>query len=176
MFLFVQGLKQVLGSLTFGGYDASRFTPSNVSFKFAEDNSRDLVVGVQSIIFNGRPNSPTSHINSTSLLLNAILSFVDATVSHIWLPLESCLAFEVAFGITWDPSSELYLVNDTLHESLVAQNASLTFKLGTLPYASFDLVVTTAYPNISNTTKYFPLRRAANETQYTLGRAFLQEA
>jgi hypothetical protein len=29
---------------------------------------------------------------------------------------------------------------------------------------------------VKNTTSYFPLKRAANDTQYTLGRAFLQEA
>jgi hypothetical protein len=50
----------------------------------------------------------------------------------------------------------------------------------TLPYAAFDLQL--SYPYIPNTTYatgnkyYFPLRQAANDTQYTLGRAFLQEA
>jgi hypothetical protein len=29
---------------------------------------------------------------------------------------------------------------------------------------------------VSNQTRYFPLQRAANDTQYTLGRTFLQEA
>jgi len=32
------------------------------------------------------------------------------------------------------------------------------------------------YPYYNSTTSYFPIRRAANETQYVLGRAFLQEA
>ena len=178
--LTIEELKKVFGSLTLGGYDASRFTPSNVSFGFAGDNSRDLVVGLQSIIMS----SPKFNGN---LLPNAILSFIDATVSHMWLPLEACQLFESAFGIEWDPLSDLYLVNDTLHKSLIAENASLTFKLGTdttstqtteitLPYASFDLEVTTTYPNVTNDTSYFPLRRAANDTQYTLGRVFLQEA
>lgn len=44
----------------------------------------------------------------------------------------------------------------------------------TLPYAAFDLTV--AYPIEFNSTNYFPLKRAANDTQYTLGRTFLQEA
>ena len=43
-----------------------------------------------------------------------------------------------------------------------------------LPYASFDLLA--SYPRVLNATKYFPLKRAANESQYTLGRTFLQEA
>lgn len=44
----------------------------------------------------------------------------------------------------------------------------------TLPYAAFDL--TAEYPLVSNSSRYFPLQRAANDTQYTLGRTFLQEA
>ena len=44
-----------------------------------------------------------------------------------------------------------------------------------LPYASFDLQVLDTYPNITNSTRYFPLRRVAKDTQYTLGRTFLQE-
>lgn len=46
----------------------------------------------------------------------------------------------------------------------------------TLPYASFDLQLTQFYPGINQTTQYFPLRRAANDNQYTLGRTFLQES
>ena len=44
-----------------------------------------------------------------------------------------------------------------------------------LPCAAFDL--TASFPVANNTTtNYFPLRRAANDTQYALGRVFLQEA
>ncbi len=119
------------------------------------------------------------------LLTEGILSFIDSTIPHIWLPLSVCQAFEQAFGISFDPITELYLVNNTLHRALVAQNASVTFKIGNtvssrqtvdivLPYASFDLNI--SYPVVENSTRYFPIRRAANESQYTLGRTFLQEA
>ncbi|KAL8784329.1 MAG: hypothetical protein Q9213_004038 [Squamulea squamosa] len=169
-------LKRVPASLTLGGYDASRFVPSNLTFGLAGDNSRDLVVGIQSISV-GRSNQ---------LLPKPILAFIDSTIPQIWLPLEACQVFETVFGISWDPSSDLYLVNETTHEDLLIQNASLTFTIGsntvtpnviniTLPYASFDLQVLDTYPNVTNSTRYFPLRRAANDTQYTLGRAFLQE-
>lgn len=171
-------MTQVSASLTLGGYDASRFHASDITLKLADDNSRDLVVGIQSISILD---------SATTLLPNPILSFVDATVSHIWLPLQACQAFETAFGIEHDDESDLYLVNETTHQALVARNATLVFAIGkdlintevvniTLPYASFDLQVTTAYPNVKNATRYFPLRRAANDTQYTLGRTFLQEA
>ncbi|KAI4088500.1 MAG: hypothetical protein LQ344_006014 [Seirophora lacunosa] len=167
-------LKQA--SLTLGGSDWSRFVSSNLTFDFADDVSRDLVVGIQSITVSG---------SDQALLPTPILSFVDATVSQIWLPLEACKVFEKVFGLAFDEASGLYLVNETLHQSLLARNSTLVFTLGadslstavvniTLPYAAFDLQLS-LYPNAPNATRYFPLRRAANESQYTLGRTFLQE-
>lgn len=172
-------LKKVLGSLTLGGYDQSRFTPNPLSISFAPDNDRDLVVGLQSI------KTISENGVSSSLLSEGVLAYVDSTIPYIWLPVDACIQFEKAFGLTWDDKSELYLVNDTLHEKMLAQNASVSFTIGngvsqgqtveiTLPYASFDLVA--EYPLVENRTNYFPLKRAANVTQYTLGRTFLQEA
>lgn len=43
-----------------------------------------------------------------------------------------------------------------------------------MEYESFDLMA--EYPIVNNQTRYFPLRQAQNDTQYTLGRAFLQDA
>ncbi|KAL8676315.1 MAG: hypothetical protein Q9186_007162 [Xanthomendoza sp. 1 TL-2023] len=172
-------LKKVLGSLTLGGYDQSRFTPNNMSFSFAPDTDRDTVVGIQSIISTNQDG--TTH----DLLPAGINAYVDSTVAQIWLPEEACTAFEKAFGLTYDSENNLYPVGNTLHKKLLAQNASITFTLGnsdsggqtidiTLPYDSFDLQAKP--PFTANATRYFPLQRAANETQYTLGRTFLQEA
>ncbi|KAL8720358.1 MAG: hypothetical protein Q9181_007924 [Wetmoreana brouardii] len=168
-------LNRVSASLTLGGYDIARFVPSNLTFDLAGDSS--LVVGVQSISIVG---------SSYKLLPTPVPALIDSTVPHIWLPLEACRVFETIFGISWDPTSNLYLVNDTTHQALLAQNASLVFSIGattlspnvvniTLPYATFDLQVSDSYPGVKNSTRYFPLRRAANDTQYTLGRTFLQE-
>lgn len=167
----------MFGSLTLGGYDKSRFTPNNLSFDFADNSYRDIVVGIQGI----------SSEQSPDLLPDGgILAFVDSTVPHIWLPLAACQAFEKAFGLTYNDQSERYIINTTTHSRLLADNASITFNLGltqsggdsvniTLPYGSFDL--TASWPE-SNATGdiYFPLRRAANASQYTLGRTFLQES
>ena len=164
--------------MTFGGYDASRFIPNNVSFSLAPDISRDIVVGLQSI------TAKDANGSTTSLLPSPILTFIDSTVPYIYLPSEACQLFEDAFGLVWDATLELYLVNDTLHESLLAKNTTFTFQIGdtttggptvdiVLPYASFDLVG--EYPLVDNTTRYFPLQNGS-ETQYTLGRTFLQEA
>ena len=166
--------------MTLGGYDSSRFTPNDLTFNFASDISRDLVVGIQSIRFTD------SKIDSKELLPGGgILSFIDSTVPHIWLPKDACEAFEQAFGIIHDNETDLYLINDTLHDNLKQQNASLSFLLGnevqggntiniTFPYAAFDLTVSS--PIVNTSQSYFPLRRAANESQYTLGRTFLQES
>jgi hypothetical protein len=164
--------------MIFGGYDASRFTPNNLTIPMSPDVSRDLVVGLQSIT--------ASYSAGSKLLLpsGGVFTFVDSTLPYIWLPTDACNAFEAAFGLVWDNKTELYLVNDTLHTSLTKLNPTFTFRIGVnkaggetvdlaIPYASFDLQATP--PLVSNATRYFPLKRAANDTQYTLGRAFLQE-
>lgn len=174
-------LKQVLGSLTLGGVDSGRFTPNNLSIPFAPQESRNLLVGIQSI------SSVDQHGTSTSLLSTGITAFVDSTEAQIWLPVEVCKAFETAFGLTYNDTNGFYLVDDALHNQLQAKNANVTFTLGstasggetiniTLPYASFDLLLKPPAANLTSNTKYFPLRRADNDTQYTLGRTFLQEA
>lgn len=149
-----------------------------MSFGFAPDISKDLTVGLQSI-------STSMQGEHVELLPNSIFTFIDSTIPHIWLPVSACQKFEDTFGLTWNDTLGLYLVNDTLHNSLLSRNISFTFKIGNttdrgptidivLPYASFDLTVN--YPIVSNQTRYFPLLRAENDTQYTLGRTFLQEA
>lgn len=174
------GLKGVFGSLTFGGYDSSRLVPNNVTFDRAPDVSRDLVVGLQSI------TSTAGNGSRHSLLPNPIWTFIDSTLPFIYLPLESCQAFENAFGLTYNDTARLYIVDDSLHQSLTTSNPNITFQLGNsltggptvdivLPYASFDLLASPPRV-VGNATKYFPLKRAANDTQYTLGRTFLQEA
>ena len=171
--------RNATASLTLGGFDASRLVANDVSFTFAPAVTRELVVALQSIIFTD------SKTPETPLLAQPIMTLVDSTIPHIWLPLTACQAFEESFKITYDPITNYYLVNDTLHETLKAQNASVTFQLGntfqgganvniTLPYASFDLEVSS--PIVNNTSYYFPLRRAYEDISYTLGRTFLQES
>lgn len=164
--------------MTLGGYDASRFIPNGVPFHLTSDISRDLVVGLQSITTRNATSS------SFSLLPSPILTFIDSTWPYIYLPYAACQLFEQTFGLTWDPSLRLYTITETLHQSLLVSNPNFTFTIAdstrggatvdlVLPYASFDLEAN--FPLVPNKTRYFPLKRAANETQYTLGRAFLQE-
>ncbi|KAL8901618.1 MAG: hypothetical protein Q9207_005114 [Kuettlingeria erythrocarpa] len=171
-------LKGVLGSLTLGGFDAARFSPNNVSFSLAPDVSRDLVVGLQSI-------TSTENDGSKQLLLpSAHLTFIDSTVPEIYLPLDVCESFERIFNLVWNTTFGLYLVDDELHQSLITRNPNFTFGIsdstdgGTiveimLPYSSFDL--TYKYSFDQPAIRYFPILRAMNDTQLTLGRVFLQE-
>ncbi|KAK6582505.1 hypothetical protein PZA11_004913 [Diplocarpon coronariae] len=172
-------LKNVAGSLTLGGYDASRFVPNGVTFAFNQDDSRPLTIGVQAI------QAKDTFLGTVSLLPSGILSLIDSTVPEIWLPATACTVFESAFGLQYDAHTDRYLVNTSTHASLTSLNPVLSFKLGnlaeggetvviSLPYKAFDLQV--SWPIYANSTNYFPLRRAANDSQYTLGRTFLQEA
>ena len=170
--------KPEFGSLTFGGYDSTRFQPENLTIAITPDTTRDLLVGIIAI-----------ESGQHSLLPTQIVSYIDSTVAQIWLPVAACQRFESVFGLIWNETLNLYLVNDTLHTQLISLNPSITFTLSsstsdeksdktlniTLPYSSFDL--TASFPLVGNTTsRYFPLRRAQNASQYTLGRTFLQES
>ncbi|KAF7125408.1 hypothetical protein CNMCM5793_001586 [Aspergillus hiratsukae] len=170
-------LKQVYGQLILSGYDTSRFTMNSVSFTMAGDITRDLVVYLQSISYSGS--------SSATLLSEPIAIFIDSTDPNLWLPESVCDAFEKAFGLTLDSETGLYLVNDTHNTELLNSNAQVTFRLSDvasggdavtiiLPYKAFAL--TAQPPLVKNSSYYFPLKRAANSSQYTLGRTFLQEA
>lgn len=145
----------------------------------AEDISRDLVVLMQSISYSDATGK------STTVSSNPILTFIDATVPEIWLPEKVCSDFEAAFRLTYNSTMNRYLVNDIVHSELQKQDFSVSFLLSdvegetttvniTLPYASFDLELGPPFVDVKQ--RYFPLRRAENETQYTLGRTFLQES
>lgn len=175
----MQGLNGVFGSLTFGGYDASRSTPSNFTIPFASDDSRSLTAGVQSI------TATNTLQGNVELLSTGAFYLIDSSVPDLWLPESACQLFEQAFGLIYDNATNRYVVNDTIHSRLVQLNPSLSLTIGiqpfhgptvdiSLPYGAFDLQASS--PFYSKATNYFPLRRAASDTQYTLGRTFLQEA
>lgn len=142
----------------------------------ADDITRDLVVTLQSISYSGSM--------SAMLLSNPINIFIDSTDPNIWLPGDACDAFEKAFDLELDDETGLYLVNETHHNNLLASDAHVSFRLSdgvsgdtvniVLPYVAFGL--TAEVPLVANSSYYFPLKRASNSTQYTLGRTFLQEA
>lgn len=170
--------RSAFASLTLGGYESSRMDESkNLTIVGGSDTYRPMLVGIEDI-----------RSGSTQLLDGPIITALDSIVSQIWLPISSCRRFESAFGLVWNSTYELYIVNDTQHSKLLAQNASITFTLSTgsarnkddrlditLPYAAFDLTAKPPFAGLNESVHYFPLKQAANDTQYTLGRTFLQE-
>lgn len=167
---------KVHGSLVLGGYDAERIQRNDVIFPFGADISLDFQVAIQSI---------STNLTNKGLLSTGIIAYIDTLVADMWLPTRTCELFEEAFGLVWDTQRGLYLMNDSLHESLLQKNPTVNFQIGpqvtgpsvtiSIPYFNLYHTATSAY--IGNATGlYFPIRRAANDTQYILGRTFLQSA
>lgn len=140
------------------------------------------MVGVVGIHANSATKS-----NVNLLKRDQFTMYIDSTVAELYLPIEVCEAFEQAFGLTYDNTTGLYLVDDLLHATLQAENPTITLSLGqkfatnttvdiSLPYAALDLTARPPYKGLANETKYFPIRRAEKENQFVLGRTFLQEA
>lgn len=172
-------LNKALGNLILGGYDASTFAATSKTFNFFSDQSVDLTVGLQSVTTNATGGAETTLGNELISML------IDSSIADIYLPVTVCQAFEKAFGLTWDATTGIYAVSDALHTKLVALNPSVTFTITTpisggpginftFPYAGFDLQASP--PFVKQATRYFPLKQAANNTQYIFGRTFLQEA
>ena len=197
--LIVSGLKSVPASLVLGGFDANRFESHNIIFDL--DPNQNPVVALNEITVTAQP-LPSSNVstgwprNSLELLGadETNLFTIDSSTPYLWLPEAVCLEFEKAFGLTYDEAIQLYTFgsNSTQHEVLVDWNMTFQFAVAdfpgssnsvslSLPYEAFDLQLSYPYPGLNATQSsppknYFPLRKAANSTQYTIGRAFLQEA
>ena len=85
--------------LIFGGYDTSRFHSNSVAFTINADITRDLVVGIQSVLYSGTTTS--------TLLPGPVYAFVESTDPNIWLPSSACRLFEKAFGLIFDNATQL---------------------------------------------------------------------
>ena len=192
-------MKGTPGSLTLGGYDVNRFDSHNISFDLSPD--QDPVVSVNQISVAASPLSTSKTKpewpGGTQILLKAAdanLFTIDSSTPYLWLPETVCTSFERALGLVYDETVALYTFssNSSQRSTLLGWNLTFTFVLAdlpgsaktialSLPYAAFDLQLSYPFPGLnvtaenSTTSRYFPLRRAANESQYTIGRAFLQE-
>jgi hypothetical protein len=178
----LEGAKQTYGSLTLGGYDSTRLKANqSLSLKFAQTDVKPLMVGVQSILASDSLNGTASMTFGT----NGHMSLIDSGVPELWLPTQVAENFASSFGLFYDNRTNYYIINSTMHDKWTAANPSFTFKLGTtafddgnsvniiLPYQAFEHQL--GWPIYSPASYYFPIRRAANDTQYVLGRALLQQ-
>lgn len=195
-------LKQIPSSLTVGGYDQNRFKPHNTSFELSLDQNPAVALNGITVTSNPTPASNRSTGWSTNPLplfgsfgsSDLSLYTIDSSTPYLWLPETICEAFETALGLIYDDELQLYTFgpNPTQHDIL--QNWNMTFKFTvadlpgstktvtiSLPYAAFDLQLSYPFPGLNATassppTNYFPIRKAKNNTQYTIGRVFLQES
>ncbi|MCJ1390706.1 hypothetical protein MMC18_003567 [Xylographa bjoerkii] len=195
-------LKQVPSSLVLGGMDLNRFYPHNTTF--ALDPDQNPVVSINQVTIAASPG-PTSSISGSwsgakpyTLFepSEADLFTIDSTTPFLWLPEAVCTRFEEAFDIVYNEHLQLYLLNTTQQQTLANANISFTFDLADYPgssnsvslqlsYNAFDLALSYGYPGLdgvfpqmnasSLSVPYLPVRKAANSTQYTIGRMFLQE-
>jgi hypothetical protein len=187
-------LKGVPASLVLGGVDANRFQPNDLTFTLSQEYAP--VVAINSIsVSSGGSSLPGNWNTNPQTLLDsseADLFTIDTSTPFLWLPEAVCDSFANALNLTYDETLQLYLFpQNTSAEALVAWNLTFTFAISnlpgssnetqfTVPYDAFNLQLTYPFPNLdanfsSPPTNYFPLRKAANSTQYTIGRAFLQE-
>ncbi|KAI9770562.1 MAG: hypothetical protein M1840_003152 [Geoglossum simile] len=188
-------LKSVPASLTLGGYDSRRFIPHNISFLL--DPEQQPLASVNKISVSSSPSSGGGPGWDNYDLMSAAetaLMTIDSSTPYLWLPESVCLKFEKALGIVYDDRMQVYVYPNG-SSSLQDWNLTFTFTLAdlpqtvqtkqvniTLPFDAFNFQLSYPSPLLVNATNqspmvnYFPLRKAANSTQYTLGRAFLQEA
>lgn len=170
---------KVFGSLVLGGYDSTRFESNNLTFPFGADISLDLQVMIQSIVA-----SPLTR----PFLTLPIASYISTLVPDIWLPEDVCDLFQRAYGLSYNSSSGDYYMNSTMHQLNLDAQPIARFTIGPeatgqsvqiqLPYWNFYLASKDVDPRVSakDGSFRFPIRRASNDSQYILGRAFLQSA
>ena len=172
--------KGVLGSLTLGGYDKSRFVANDVSFDINSSTTADFVVQLASI--TAHPDAAVSN-DSVPITNGPIYTFVNSAVPDMWLPDTVCAGFASVLGLIYDSAQNTYVINSSSVPGDDQIEYDLTFSFLSndsravdiiIPYASFDLSSKPDPHNELNRTRYFPLRNATDNV-YTLGRAFLQE-
>lgn len=173
----------VYASLTLGGYDAGRGgeLKDALVLPMQANDDRDLVVSLEAVaIGDGGTNKVTPAINL----------FIDSVVPDLWLPESVCRIFEDAFGLQWNDTAQLYLLDEAQTSRLFSdKNARVNFTLADPSNSNNSINIAVSYPAFDRLARYplagiqddsgvqyFPLKRASDPSQYYLGHAFLQEA
>ncbi|KXS99385.1 hypothetical protein AC579_8805 [Pseudocercospora musae] len=131
-----------LGSLTLGGYDASRRSPQateNLELHM-DRNTNELKVELLDIsVLNGTTSGERMLIPPGK----TYSMFLDTSVSEFWLPSEVCDLFKGSFNITEDPETGLFEIDNASRQRMFNNNTSLTFVLGAsrIPLRSFRLTL-----------------------------------
>ncbi|KAI1934773.1 hypothetical protein LOZ66_005628 [Ophidiomyces ophidiicola] len=184
--------KGMPSSLTLGGFDTSRFLSNDVTFALSSDNLP--VVAFNSIKVSTSRDPLGSSLLELSPLQRLDLYKIDSSTPFFWLPEYLCDAFAKQLGLTYNDTLQLYTYgsNSSPYDNAMNSNVSVTFTICdlpgsrktvdiTLPFSAFDHKLSYPFPKYdanvtSQSLRYFPLRKALDPKQFTLGRAFLQEA
>jgi hypothetical protein len=173
--------------------------PNSASFTLGPNAQPVVAINSISVASNALSGASLNLNWTTNPLIlqdtsQAELHTIDSSTPFLWLPQYVCDQFAQAFNLVYDDNLQLYVYadNGTTLNNIRNQNITFTFSIAesagssnsvdiNLPYDAFDLELSFPYPGLganvtSGTTSYFPLRKAANNTQYTIGRSFLQEA
>lgn len=172
---------EVVGSLTLGGYDTIRFVPNNVSFPLRSNLPGQLVVALTSMTTDLHANLASD----TVLMPDGIYATIDPLLTELWLPLAACQLFESAFNLTWNETAQLYIMDSKTSDALNDVNPNVTISIAptltsetfvsiVFPYLAFQQTI--GPPFLEHYRLVFPLKRATTESQYALGRTFMQQA
>lgn len=187
-------LTGVPASLALGGVDANRFIPNDMSFTLSSDYAPALAINSISVSSGAETLPPNWNSNPTQLMdgSQAEIFTIDTSTPFLWLPEAVCDNFANALNLTYNDTLQLYLfAENSSAQILGGWDLTFNFSLGklpgaednielSLPYDAFNLQLSFPFPNLdadfsSAPTNYFPLRRAVNDAQFIIGRAFLQE-
>lgn len=163
------------GSLVFGGYDTGRIIDPVYSFADVDTvQLLDITTGVAV----GPP--PSNFSSQTKLLTSSLSVKLDPLSPYLSLPRATCDRLASVLPVTFDNNLKYYLWNtsDPAYTSIVTSPAYLGFSFpenNLTIKAPFALLNLTLEAPITDTPKqYFPC--VPNESNFTLGRAFLQAA
>lgn len=174
---YSKGSLKIPASLTLGGYDQGR-TGESLKVPINDDDDRPLTVAVRKI------TASASLKGDIELSATPFLAPIDSSVTDLWLPRSICDEFEAAFGLQYNEETNRYIIAHANSTLLQQKSPSLNFTISSqltdgtnvtfqLPYSAFDLQA--GFPIFADTINYFPIRRAANNSQFMIGRVFLQE-
>ena len=187
-------LKGVPASLALGGIDANRFTANDLSFTLGSEYAP--VVAINSISVSSGADELPLNWNSNPIRLmdgsQAESYTIDTSTPFLWLPEAVCDNFAQILNLTYDDTLQLYFFEGSSSpEVLRSWDLSFKFSIGdlpgsatnielSLPYDAFNLQLSYPFPSLDGDfsappVNYFPLRKAASNTQLIIGRMFLQE-
>lgn len=183
-------------SLLVGGYDRSRVVGPVSSqsydgdFRFMID-LLDIAIGVDQgpspFLYRARENilaeNNSSMPNSLSIAINSQGSYLD-------LPASTCAAIAKDLPVTFDNKYGLYMwnVDDPQYSKIITSPSYLSFIFRASGMSNANLTINVPFqllnltleaPLIQKPTSYFPCSPSQSinkESQYSLGRAFLQAA